>query len=137
MSGGPNHEIGALGCKDGGVGPDQVPTVTVGDIPAALPDQSSQQAESELFLLDVREPDEWAAGHIDGAAHIPMGEVTGRLDEIPRSARVIAVCRSGRRSAMVTAYLVDGGWDAHNLEGGMVAWAGVGRAMTAESSAPP
>ena len=135
--GGPNRRIGSLGCKDGVVGADQVPTVTVADIPAALPDQTSQPAAGELFLLDVREPDEWAAGHIDGAAHIPMGEVTGRLDEIPRSARVIAVCRSGRRSAMVTAYLVDGGWNAHNLEGGMVAWAGLGRAMTAETSAPP
>ncbi|OHV44345.1 rhodanese-like domain-containing protein [Pseudofrankia sp. BMG5.36] len=111
------------------MGSDQVPTVTVADIPPGTP--------GELFLLDVREPEEWAAGHIDGAAHIPMGELTGRLGEVPRSARVVAVCRSGNRSARVTAYLVGGGWDAHNLEGGMMAWAALGRPMTADTSVPP
>jgi len=124
------------------VGSDQVPTVTVADIPAASPGRTSDQAAAggdaaTLFLLDVREPDEWSAGHIDGATHIPMGELTGRLDEVPRSARVVAVCRSGGRSARVTAYLVNGGWNAHNLHGGMQAWAAAGRPMTADTAAPP
>jgi rhodanese-related sulfurtransferase len=109
---------------------DQVPTVTVTDIPADPADDDA------LFLLDVREPDEWSAGRIGAAAHIPMGELTGRLDEVPREARVIAVCRSGNRSGMVTAYLVRGGWDAYNLEGGMMAWEALGRPMTGDGPSP-
>ncbi len=123
------------------VGADQLPTVTVADIP---PNHSSDLGAADprgtsagLFLLDVREPEEWTAGHIDGAVHIPMGELTGRLDEVPRSARVVAVCRSGHRSGRVTAFLVDGGWDAYNLEGGMMAWASAARPMTADTSVPP
>ncbi|ADP78180.1 Rhodanese domain protein [Pseudofrankia inefficax] len=114
-----------------GMGPDQVPTVTVADIPA------EPTGDDKLFLLDVREPDEWAAGHIDGATHIPMGDLVSRLDEVPRSARVIAVCRSGNRSGMVTGYLTKGGWDAYNLAGGMMAWAAGGRPMTADSAGAP
>jgi rhodanese-related sulfurtransferase len=115
----------------GRMGPAQVPTVTVADIPAQLPEDAT------LFLLDVREPDEWAAGHIDGATHIPMGELTGRLAEVPREARVVAVCRSGNRSGRVTGYLAQGGWDVYNLQGGMIAWAAGGRPMVADTAATP
>jgi rhodanese-related sulfurtransferase len=104
--------------------------VTVTDLPA------DPAGDATLFLLDVREPDEWSAGHIGAATHIPMGELTGRLDEVPRDAKVIAVCRSGHRSGMVTAYLVNGGWDAYNLDGGMMAWAAFGRPMTGDAPAP-
>ncbi|MBL7502246.1 rhodanese-like domain-containing protein [Frankia sp. CNm7] len=113
------------------MGPDDVPTVLVEDLPA------DPAGDDTLFVLDVREPDEWAAGHIDGAVHIPMGELVARIEEIPRSTRVIAVCRSGRRSAAVTAYLADGGWDAHNLDGGMITWAALGRPMTADTPGAP
>ena len=113
------------------MGSDQVPTVVVADIPV------EPAGDGTLFLLDVREPDEWAAGHIAGAKHIPMGELTGRLDEIPRTARVIAVCRSGNRSGMVTGYLAQGGWDVYNLAGGMIAWAAGGRPMTSDTPAAP
>jgi rhodanese-related sulfurtransferase len=113
-----------------GMAPEQVPTVTVTDLPV------DPAGDAALFLLDVREQDEWSAGHIAAATHIPMGELTGRLAEVPRDARVIAVCRSGHRSGMVTAYLVDGGWDARNLEGGMMAWAALGRPMTGAPAAP-
>jgi rhodanese-related sulfurtransferase len=114
-----------------GVGADKMPAVTVGEIPAEPP------SDGTLFLLDVREPEEWAAGHIAGAVHIPMGELTSRLEEVPRTTRVVAVCRSGHRSAAVTSYLVRGGWDAHNLTGGMMAWAAVGRSMVSDGAAPP
>jgi rhodanese-related sulfurtransferase len=114
-----------------GMGSDQLPTLTVADIPA------EPAGDGELFLLDVREPDEWAAGHIAGATHIPMGELTGRLDEVPKAARVVAVCRSGHRSGMVTNYLAQGGWNVYNLAGGMTAWAANNRPMTAEGPATP
>jgi rhodanese-related sulfurtransferase len=105
-----------------------VPTCLVADLPA------------DAVLLDVRENDEWTAGHAPSAVHVPMGQVVQRLDEIAatlpdRPVRV--VCRSGARSARVTAYLIQSGWDAVNVDGGMRAWAAAGRPMVTDSNAPP
>ena len=77
-------------------------------------------------LLDVREPDEWAAGHIAGAVHIPMGEVEARLDEVDRSSTVYVMCRSGKRSSQVTNWLQTQGVKAENVDGGAQAWADAG-----------
>ena len=88
-------------------------------------------------LLDVREDDEWAAGHIDGAIHIPLGELTGRLPELPDADPLVVTCRGGGRSARATAYLQQIGIDAANLDGGMQAWSAAGRSMVSESGAPP
>lgn len=76
----------------------------------------------EALLLDVREQDEWQAGHAPGAVHIPLGELERRVAELPRERRVVAVCRSGNRSALATASLRAAGLDVDNLEGGMKAW---------------
>jgi rhodanese-related sulfurtransferase len=76
----------------------------------------------DVFLLDVREPLEWDAGHIDEAVHIPMGELNARIGEIPRDRPIVCVCRSGNRSQAVTDALNRAGYTAHNLEGGMHAW---------------
>jgi rhodanese-related sulfurtransferase len=89
------------------------------------------------FLLDVREPDEWDAGHIAGAAHIPMSELLDRLAEVPKDADVVVVCRSGNRSAAVTDYLLRGGWTARNLADGMLGWASLGRPMVSEVPGQP
>lgn len=78
-------------------------------------------------LVDVREADEWRAGHADGAIHIPMSEIVARLDEVPDRAAVI--CRSGARSANVVAYLEQQGREAVNVAGGTVQWAAEGRPM--------
>lgn len=78
-------------------------------------------------VVDVREPHEWAAGHAEGAIHIPMGEVVERLDEVPDGAAII--CRSGARSARVVAYLEQQGLDAVNVAGGTLRWAADGRPM--------
>lgn len=108
--------------------PHQVPSVRVDEVPA------------ESVILDVREPDEWAAGHIAGALHVPMNEVPHRLayDPGPLSANtaVVVVCKVGGRSAAVTAWLRNQGYDAVNLEGGMLAWHGAGRPMEAEDDGP-
>jgi rhodanese-related sulfurtransferase len=91
-------------------------------------------------LLDVRENDEWAAGHAPAAVHVPMGQVAQRLDELATvfpDRPVHVVCRSGGRSARVTAYLKQAGWDAVNVEGGMRAWAAAGRPMVADSNVAP
>lgn len=87
-------------------------------------------------LLDVREPDEWEAGHAPGALHIPMGELQARQDEIPTDRRIVAVCRSGGRSSQVTAALDDAGYDAVNLAGGMQAWAEQGLPMESDAGPP-
>jgi rhodanese-related sulfurtransferase len=92
---------------------------------------------SDHFVLDVREDDEWAAGHIDGASHIPMMQVPDHLVELPRQAKVLVVCRSGARSLQVTAFLTQQGWPAVNLAGGMQAWEAAGRSMVSENGEPP
>ena len=78
-------------------------------------------------IIDVREPGEWQAGHVDGAVHIPMGEIVARFDEVPDGAAII--CRSGARSASVVAYLEQQGRDAVNVAGGTLRWAAEGRPM--------
>ena len=84
----------------------------------------------DAFVLDVREPDEWSAGHVEGALHIPMGQVQTRLEEIPQDRRVVVVCRSGGRSARVTGYLRQQGYDVVNLDGGLSAWQAASRHLT-------
>src|SRR2546421_383197 len=95
--------------------PQQVPSVTVADLPEGV------------TLLDVREDDEWAAGHAPTAVHIPLGDLAGRLDEVPSDGIVHVVCRGGGRSARATAYLNANGWDAVNVDCGMKSWHAEGR----------
>jgi rhodanese-related sulfurtransferase len=100
------------------------------EIPAAsVPDGA--------WLLDVREDDEWQAGHAPGATHIPLGQLTSRATEVPRDQTVYVICRSGGRSARAAFALVQSGWDAVNVAGGMQDWAAAGRPMTADSGAAP
>ncbi len=74
------------------------------------------------LLLDVREADEWDAGHAPAAAWIPLGEIQAHVGELPRDARIVAVCRSGGRSRAVAEALVGAGYDVVNVDGGMRAW---------------
>jgi rhodanese-related sulfurtransferase len=91
-----------------------------------LDPRATYERRSELQILDVREPDEWAEGHIPDAVHIPMNQVPERLDELDRDRPVVAVCRSGRRSGEVVDYLSRLGISAENMPGGMVQWADQG-----------
>ncbi|MGH3872552.1 MAG: rhodanese-like domain-containing protein [Pseudonocardiaceae bacterium] len=107
---------------------------------SAVPAVAVPNVPDTAALLDVREDDEWVAGHAPGAVHVPMGQVPQRLDELAGTLAdrpVHVVCRSGGRSARVTTYLVQAGWDAVNVDGGMRAWAAAGRPMVAESNAAP
>lgn len=91
----------------------------------------------EAYLLDVREPDEWAAGHAPGAHHVPMMEIPARMAEVPADVDVVVVCRSGGRSGQVVSYLMGNGLDnVRNLDGGMKSWAASGRAIVTESGQP-
>ena len=81
---------------------------------------------ADAVLVDVRELDEWEAGHAPEALHIPLGELTERVGELAEADRVLVVCHSGVRSARATAWLVQNGYDARNVDGGMVDWARAG-----------
>ncbi|WP_078964778.1 rhodanese-like domain-containing protein [Streptomyces aureocirculatus] len=92
------------------------------------------------FLLDVREDDEWQAGHAAGALHIPMSDFVARFGELtdaaPQDAKVNVICRSGGRSAQVTMYLAQQGIDAVNVDGGMQAWEAEGRPIVDDKGQP-
>ena len=87
-------------------------------------------------LLDVREDDEWQAGHIDGAQHIPLGELGARLGELPSGKTVVAVCRTGMRSGYAVDGLRQTGRSAENLEGGVVAWTRAGLPLIDDAGRP-
>lgn len=92
------------------------------------------------FLLDVREDEEWQAGHAAGALHIPMSDFVARYGELteaaPQDGKVHVICRSGGRSAQVTMYLAQQGIDAVNVAGGMEAWQATGRPVVDEKGQP-
>ncbi|GGI07834.1 rhodanese-like domain-containing protein [Egicoccus halophilus] len=90
----------------------------------------------DAFLLDVREPVEWIAGHAPGAVHIPMAELGSRQQELPAERTIVAICRSGMRSAAVVEALTRAGYDAHNLVGGMHEWAAEGLPVVRDDGAP-
>lgn len=86
-------------------------------------------------ILDIRETDEWRAGHIPGAIHMPLGEIGKRLGEIG-SRTWLTVCRNGSRSDRVTGYLRESGRDVRVIRGGMRAWADAGLPYSADNGDP-
>ena len=84
------------GCNDRGMNP-KIPAVVVADV--------DDELLAEAFVLDVREPDEWNRGHIEGATHIPLGQLQQRVGEVPLDQKVICVCAVGGRSCVATQSL--------------------------------
>jgi len=103
----------------------QIPEVPVSAVP------------EDGWMLDVREDDEWDAGHVPGATHIPLGQLGQRTAEIPADQTVYVICRSGHRSGRATQALDGAGWKAVNVAGGMQQWAAQGRPMITDSGAEP
>jgi len=99
------------------------------EIVETLPDEVSVEEAARLreegaFILDVRQPEEWEAGHIPGATLIPLGELPDRMDEVPVDQKVVVVCRSGNRSAQATQFLRQNGYHlVTSMAGGMNQWA--------------
>ena len=81
---------------------------------------------SRFQVVDVRYPNEWQAGHIDGAVHIPGDYIFDRVGELDPARPVVTVCRSGSRSAEAAKDLASEGFDVENLEGGIDAWVAEG-----------
>lgn len=106
----------------------RVPTVSLDGVPHPLPEG--------LVVLDVREKFEWDYGHIEGALHIPLSELGGRLDDVPLE-QTLVVCKVGARSAQAVAWLSQQGRDVVNLDGGMLDWEAAGRDLVSETGTTP
>ncbi|HWS76604.1 MAG TPA: rhodanese-like domain-containing protein [Quisquiliibacterium sp.] len=78
--------------------------------------------DSNAIVLDVREPAEFAAGHMPNARNIPLGELDKRVGDLPQGKPVLVCCASGARSGKAISLLRKGGREAFNLAGGMAAW---------------
>ena len=103
-----------------------------------IPQVQTFDIADNAVILDVREQDEWDAGHAPGAVHIPLGDLPGRLRELPDTdAGTLAVtCRGGGRSSRAVAWLSQQGFDVANLDGGMKAWEAAGKTVVAEDGSP-
>lgn len=98
-----------------------IPEVGVADLAALL------AADPDLAVIDVREAQEYASGHVPGAVLIPMSVLPVRLQDLPRDRTLYLVCHSGGRSAQVAQWLIPQGYDAVNVAGGTAAWILSGR----------
>jgi rhodanese-related sulfurtransferase len=82
-----------------------------------------------VTVVDVREPYEREAGHIDGSRHIELVELSGRASELEHDAPVVFYCRVGTRSAMAAAAFRGSGYDAYSMRGGLARWVHEGRGI--------
>jgi rhodanese-related sulfurtransferase len=98
-----------------------------GEVPAI---EAAALVRTGALLLDVREDDEWAAGHAPDATHLPMSQLGRGPIPLPPDRLIVCVCHVGARSAAVAAALNDAGWRAVNLTGGMQAWQAAGLPVT-------
>jgi len=78
--------------------------------------------DSHAIVLDVREPAEFAAGHLPNARNIPLAELAARVGDLPQGKPVLVCCASGARSGRAAAVLKKGGREVFNLDGGVQAW---------------
>jgi rhodanese-related sulfurtransferase len=102
-----------------------------------MPEVQASEVPDGGWLLDVREPHEWVAGHAPTATHIPMAQLAQRAGEVPQDNTVYVICRSGVRSAHVAAALAKVGRQAVNVADGMRGWAAAGRPMISETGSTP
>ena len=85
-----------------------------------------REMDGGAFVLDVRQPDEFAEGHVPGAVLIPLDQLEARVAEVPEDGPIYVVCRSGARSALAAGALRQAGYDATNVAGGTLAWVEAG-----------
>ncbi|MBI3966246.1 MAG: rhodanese-like domain-containing protein [Chloroflexi bacterium] len=96
------------------------------------PHEAQRLLTQGALALDVREPEEFAAGHIPGAWLLPLGQLGRQVSTLPRNRRIVLVCRSGRRSGEATRTLMVAKFIGPvNLKGGMLAWRTAGLPIAA------
>ena len=88
--------------------------------------------DGDVQLVDVRETYEREAGHVAGSRHVPLADLTAAAPTIDVDRPVVFVCRVGARSSMAAWSFARAGYDAHNLDGGMVGWAAAGLPIAPE-----
>jgi rhodanese-related sulfurtransferase len=100
-------------------------TVPVADVP------------EHASILDVREEYEWAAGHVEGALHIPLDQLPERLEELDPDSDLFVICRTGGRSFRAVQWLIGQGYTAVNVAGGMDMWFEAGRPIVSDNGLKP
>lgn len=106
------------------------------DVTDIDPAEADRLVAAGALLLDVREDDEWTAGHAPAAVHLPMGQVVDRMEELPTDRTIVCMCRAGGRSQSVAVHLAGTGYDVRNAAGGMQAWAADGLPVVDADGAP-
>ena len=91
-------------------------------------------AARNVVIVDVRQATEWQTGHIKGAIHIPLAQLSSQLHQLPQGKTIVTVCRSGHRSAGAARTLTRHGHDVLNLHGGINAWARAGLPLTTRNA---
>jgi rhodanese-related sulfurtransferase len=105
------------------------PSITVAQLAAALDEQPG------MLVVDVREPHEYAAGHVPGALSMPLATVPVRHQELPRDRAVHVICQAGGRSAQAAGWLAKQGYQVVNVSGGTGAWINQGHRVVAGTRA--
>ena len=112
-----------------------MPFTDDGELPEIETDEAIELVAGGAILVDVREQDEWDAGHAPTAVFFPMSELKDRVEDLPSDRQLLIICHSGGRSLRVTNFLLTAGYDAVNVVGGMSAWAAHGGPVeTAQAS---
>jgi rhodanese-related sulfurtransferase len=112
---------GATPGTDGSVTPQSMQQVAPLIAPVAL--KALMATQAKFVLVDVRQPEEFAAGHIDGAVAMPLDTVPAAYKNLPKGVKLVVYCRSGHRSAKAVSFLVSHGYEnAVSLDGGITAW---------------
>src|SRR4029079_4782189 len=101
-------------------------------MPEVSPEDAKQLIDSGAQLVDVRTDEEFEAGHIPGARHLPLEAIEGDDSGLDREQPLVLVCRSGDRSGMAADAFAASGWNAQSLAGGLLAWAEAGMELEPE-----
>lgn len=119
--------LALAGCGGASAPKDAAPDLSSLPVEITVAQAAALLDNPDVVFIDVREQDEYDAGHIPGVTLIPLGSVPARMSEIPKDKTVVAVCRSGNRSGQAAQFLRDQGFDnVHNMAGGMNQWSQAG-----------
>ena len=94
------------------------------------------ERRDEIHILDVREPQEWEAGHVEGSVHLPLNQLLAGQEDLTPDRPVAVVCTVGSRSEVGALMLRARGFDAYNLEGGLKAWEAEGYPLVTDDGQP-
>jgi hydroxyacylglutathione hydrolase len=123
------RDLGLIGIDRvlGLVSPEEILAEGSATLPTVEATAIGHRAPREATVLDVRTRSEWREGHVPGARHIPLPELTARLDELRGSGPLLVHCQGGSRSAVAASVLLAAGFpDVSNVAGGYAAWEGAG-----------